>query len=90
MSAEIVEMPGVNYKERMEGRQIKAARAMLGMSQSDLCKEAEISRATLNDLENDTGDPRRSSSAAVEAALRSRGVVFIDDGKSVGVTAPKA
>lgn len=64
----------------MEGRQIKAARAMLAWSQTDLCKEAGISRATLNDLENDTGDPRRSSIEGVEDAFRRHGVLFLSDG----------
>jgi transcriptional regulator with XRE-family HTH domain len=64
----------------MEGRQIKAARALLGWSQTDLCREAGISRATLNDLENDTGDPRRSSSNRVEDAFRRGGVIFLSEG----------
>lgn len=73
----------------MEGRQIRAARAMLGLSQGDLCEAAGISRATLIDLEKETGDPRRSSLEAVEAAFRSKGITFTDDGKTVGVLASK-
>lgn len=82
-------MSDVSYIGQMEGRQIKAARAILGLSQADLCELAGISRATLIDLENDTGDPRRSSIAGVEEAFRKRGIVFTDDGKSIGVFAPK-
>lgn len=73
----------------MEGRQIRAARAMLGLNQGDLCEAAGISRATLIDLEKETGDPRRSSLDAVEQAFRARGITFTDDGKTVGVLAPK-
>lgn len=77
------------YTAGMEGRQIKAARALLGWSQGDLCERAKISRATLNDLENETGDPRKSSTTAVEEAFRKHDVVFTDDGVSVGVRAPR-
>ncbi|MDR7221677.1 helix-turn-helix transcriptional regulator [Aminobacter aminovorans] len=89
MSAIVAIMPTAEYNAVMEGRHVKAARAMLGMSQTDLCKLAGVSRATLNDLENDTGDPRRSSALAVESALREKGVNFIDDGDYIGVTMPK-
>jgi transcriptional regulator with XRE-family HTH domain len=82
-------MSNTGYSLFMEGRQIKAARAILGLSQAELCEFAGISRATLIDLENDTGDPRRSSIAGVEEALRKRGIAFTDDGKSIGVLAPK-
>jgi DNA-binding XRE family transcriptional regulator len=65
---------------QMDGRQIKAARALLAWSQSDLCKEAGISRATLNDLENETGDPRRSSINRVEETFSRHGVIFLSTG----------
>lgn len=78
-----------SYRTGMEGRQIRAARAMLGISQSDLSKAAGISRATLIDLENDTGDPRRSSIESIEEAFRALGVTFTDDGTNIGVQAPK-
>jgi len=77
------------YSDGMDGRQIRAARALLGWNQADLCKAAGISRPTLNDLENETGDPRRSSIAAVEDAFRDHGVLFTDDGTTVGVKARK-
>lgn len=89
MSGIVAIMPTAEYNSAMEGRHVKAARAMLGLSQTDLCKLAGVSRATLNDLENDTGDPRRSSALAVEAALREKGANFIDDGDIIGVTLPK-
>lgn len=74
-------MSAVSYLSGpMNGRQIKAARALLSWSQSDLCRVAGISRATLNDLENDSGDPRRSSTDKVEAAFANNGVIFLSDG----------
>lgn len=89
MSGIVARLTAAEYNAVMEGRHIKAARAMLGLSQTDLCKLAGVSRATLNDLENDTGDPRRSSALAVEMALREKGANFIDDGERIGVTTPK-
>ena len=68
----------------MDGRQIKAGRALLSWSQSDLCRVAGISRATLIDLENDSGDPRRSSIEKVEAAFAANGVIFLSDGDTRG------
>lgn len=65
----------------MNGRQIKAARALLGWSQTELCNHAGISRATLNDLENETGDPRRSSTKRVEEAFNRNGLIFLSDGE---------
>lgn len=77
----IAEMASEGYTvDAMEGRQIKAARALLSWSQTDLCREAGISRATLNDLENDTGDPRRSSINRVEFAFSKHGVIFLNPG----------
>ena len=81
LSASVAEMLATGYSTQpMEGRQIRAARALLSWSQTDLCKEAGISRATLNDLENDTGDPRRSSINRVEEAFMKNGVIFLSDG----------
>jgi len=62
---------------------------MLNWSQERLCAEAKISRATLKNLENDTGDPRRSSYAAVESVLKGAGVQFFSDNKMIGVSLSK-
>lgn len=81
LSAAIAEMLLSGYSTQpMNGRQIRAARALLAWSQADLCKEAGISRATLNDLENETGDPRRSSINRVEDAFTKHGVIFLGEG----------
>jgi len=69
-----------DYLTAMEGRQIRAARALLGWSQSDLCERSNISRTTLNDLENDKGDPRKSSMTRVEEAFARHGVIFLNTG----------
>lgn len=73
----------------MLGIQVKAARALLGISQSELARLAGVGRATVNDIENETGDPRRSRSAAVEKYLRSRGIRFVDELGVVGLPPPR-
>jgi transcriptional regulator with XRE-family HTH domain len=62
---------------------------MLGMSQIELCQAAAISRATLIDLENNTGDPRRSSYASVERAFFNYGVIFMEKDDCIGLLVPK-
>ncbi|SBW05789.1 hypothetical protein KL86APRO_12025 [uncultured Alphaproteobacteria bacterium] len=73
----------------MEGRHVKGARAMLGLSQTDLCKAAGISRQTLVDIENDAGDPKLSSLRALEEALIRYGARFAEDGETITVRIPK-
>lgn len=73
----------------VEGRQIKAARVLLGWFQTELCNYAKITPPTLIDLERETGAPKPSSRAAVVEALRQAGVVFINDGTTIGVLLSK-
>lgn len=83
MLPKVARMLATDYTNyAMEGRQIRAARALLGWSQGDLCERASISRATLNDLENDKGDPRKSSMTRVEEAFATAGVIFLAPGDS--------
>lgn len=73
----------------MDGRLFRAARAILGLTQIELCSEAKISRATLNDLERGRGDPRQSSFLAVEDAFKRRGIVFMREDDRIGLYAPR-
>ena len=68
---------------------LKAARAILGIRQSELAKAAGISLATLNNFERGIGDPRSSTIKAVEQSLRRGGITFMDDGESEGVSLRK-
>ncbi len=61
-------------------RQIRAARAILEVKQKELAKAAGISLATLNNIERGVADPRSSTLAAIERALRDAGVEVGDDG----------
>lgn len=61
-------------------KQIKAARALLGIKQSDLVKMAGISIATLNNIERGAQtDPKLSTLKAIQGALEKEGIEFIDD-----------
>ena len=60
---------------------LKAARALLGIRQSELAKSAGISLATLNNFERGIGDPRASTVKAIERTLRRGGITFKDDGE---------
>ncbi len=58
--------------------QIKAARAMLDMSQKQLAQQAGISLATLNNIERAAQlDPKISTMKAIQAALEAERIEFI-------------
>ena len=54
--------------------QIRAARSIIGVKQSDLAKASGISLATLNNIERGVGDPRASTLDSIESALQDAGV----------------
>lgn len=62
-------------------RQVKAARALLGWSQSDLAVASGISEPTVKRLEATDGTlgGRATTSDAIRAALEAAGVEFIDE-----------
>lgn len=70
-------------------RQIKAARALLGWSQTDLAKRSDVSEPTIMRLEakDDGGLGGRSDIAAkIVATLESGGVIFVvENGEGPGV-----
>lgn len=65
--------------------QIRAARALIGIKQSDLARGAGISLATLNNIERGVGDPRTSTLEAIERALAAAGIEFTGDAVSESV-----
>jgi len=66
--------------------QIRAARALLGLKQSDVAASAEVSLATLNNIERGVTDPRTSTLSAIRRALEAAGVEFIpENGGGAGV-----
>ncbi len=73
----------------MRGRQARAARILLGMSQQELAEACGVNTSTIGHIENETGDPRRSSIYQVEDYLISRGVRFVSDPLVVGMPTAK-
>jgi transcriptional regulator with XRE-family HTH domain len=66
--------------------QIRAARGLLKWTQSALAAKSGLSAVTLNMIESETVQPRRTSLAAIQQALEAAGVEFIGvGGGSIGV-----
>jgi predicted transcriptional regulator len=66
-------------------RQIRAARALLGLKQVELAAAAGISVQAVKLLETGKTDPRVSTLSAIETALSNAGVTFIDASEDGGV-----
>lgn len=60
------------------GRQIRAARALLGIDAVVLAEEAGLNRDTITGLEQGTRQPHRASLAKITRVLAQRGVEFLD------------
>ncbi len=74
-------------------RQIKAARALVGMSQDDLAAASSVSLPTIKRLESQEGEVggRRETAQALIAALEAAGVIFLpENGNGPGVALRKA
>jgi len=60
--------------------QIRGARAMLGLTQQELAKKAEISMGTLNNIERGVQtDPKISTMRAIQEALERAGIDFLGE-----------
>ncbi|MBB3937219.1 helix-turn-helix domain-containing protein [Aureimonas phyllosphaerae] len=70
-------MSHVDQPELLDGPLCRAARALLGLSQNELCSIAGCGRKLLNDFENGLVHPKRSKIAAIRAALEEGGAVFV-------------
>ena len=62
----------------MTPKQIKAARILLDWKQSDLAREAGLSKTAVTQIESGYVLPRQSSLIAIRDALEAQGVEFID------------
>jgi predicted transcriptional regulator len=66
--------------------QIRAARALLGMKQTELAVKSGVSEISIKNIERGVTDPRTSTLTAIASALESAGVEFIrEDGGGHGV-----
>lgn len=71
----------------VSGAQIRAARALVRMKQSELAEAAKLDPATISDMEAKDGEVLRSTAAslrAVQQALEAAGVEFTN-GEQPGV-----
>jgi transcriptional regulator with XRE-family HTH domain len=69
----------VNCRVVITSSQCRAARALLGMTQTELATEAGVSVIVVKRFERGS-DPRASTVNAIERALIAAGVILIDDG----------
>ena len=60
------------------GRQIRAARALLGWDASDLAEKAHISRETISNIENNTTKARETTLNEIERVFKDAGLDFLD------------
>ena len=65
------------------GRQLRAARALLGMEQVELAKRSRVAIGTIRRMESFDGEvgARTSTLSQVQKALEKAGVEFLNDGQ---------
>lgn len=66
----------------MDGKQITAARALLGLTQEEVANRAQLSIPAMQALETGSGDihhDREMDLAAVITTLEDAGIIFIDE-----------
>ncbi|WP_159952421.1 helix-turn-helix transcriptional regulator [Rhizobium sp. 18065] len=66
----------------IDGRQITAARALLGITQEEVANRAQLSISAMQALEAGSGDidhDRELNLAAVRTTLEDAGIIFIDE-----------
>lgn len=64
--------------------QSRAARALIGWSQTDLANASRVSISTIRDYETEKRQPIANNLAAIRAALEQAGVQFLDNGDTAG------
>lgn len=69
---------------------LKAARLLLEISQVDLAKAAGISERSIRKIESFDADTTVRIIEAVQRALEDRGVIFLEDGETMGLKLPRA
>lgn len=62
--------------------QIRAARALIGWTQIELASASGVSEISIKNIERGVTDPRRSTLEAIQTALESAGVLFLDPGQT--------
>lgn len=65
--------------------QARGARAMLGMHQADLAKDAGVTRSTLATFEAGQTNPHPATLERMRQVLEERGIVFFESDEGRGV-----
>jgi transcriptional regulator with XRE-family HTH domain len=67
----------------IRGKQLRAARALLGWSQNELAKKSRVALGTIRRMEDfdDAVGARTDTLAKVVNVLETAGIEFLDDGK---------
>ena len=60
--------------------QIRAARALIGWTQTDLAQASGISQVAIKNLERGATDPSASTLTSIQDALDHAGVIFLEPG----------
>jgi predicted transcriptional regulator len=60
--------------------QIRAARALIGWTQTDLAKASGVSEISIKNIERGATDPRSSTLGALQQAFDKAGVMFLEVG----------
>ncbi|MDD2324475.1 MAG: helix-turn-helix transcriptional regulator [Alphaproteobacteria bacterium] len=63
----------------VSGKQIRAARVLLGWDRSDLAKHSGLSTAAIHYIENEESSPKRETIEKIAVAFRNAGVEFIEN-----------
>lgn len=74
----------VKKKMKFSGKQVAAARELLGLTQDELAVAIGVTRVTLSRFERAEGEPQRDTLHKIEAELQRRGIEFTN-GDGVGV-----
>ena len=70
----------------LTGRQVRAARVLLGWTQSTLAERSKLGFATIQRVESQSGPIHGMTETVLKlkAALESAGIIFIDEDRTAG------
>jgi transcriptional regulator with XRE-family HTH domain len=71
---------GAHPEKMITRAQIRAARALIGWTQTDLAQASGISQVAIKNLERGATDPRASTLTGIQNALDRAGVMFLEPG----------
>lgn len=69
---------------KVSGKQVEAARVLLGITQDELGDACDLNGKTISRFEGSTGQPHRANLARIVAELEKRGIEFTN-GTGIGV-----